>query len=166
MTELQDVTEQDGTTRPADLAVLNAVDCRKVALRTLERIDAFPQTHDQQHWLAKDGIPLFERSGAVLWEALVDWPCGTTACVAGHAVAAAGELYPDLFGDGWFGLVDVPTAAVRLLGLTSTLRAGDWPNVFGPTAAKASVVEFLEAVAAGVCPDDADSKVPGWNAAG
>ena len=77
--------------------------------RTYERITAYPDTHDQAMWLQRhhpdrpeptwldhttrtlNDIGLDPRQ----WEA-----CGTTACFAGHLVAAAMEL-------------DVPTDALR-----------------------------------------------------
>ena len=67
---------------------------RKIALRTLERIETYPEHHDQANWLqgfrSQNQFPY-----NVLITPIEDWGCGTTACVAGHAIAAMIELYPE-----------------------------------------------------------------------
>ena len=75
-------------------------DPRKVARLVLERIETFPETYHQSHWLGlrqKDGsVGVVDSSLCVnrlSGLSASEWSnCGTTGCVAGHTSAVAVEL--------------------------------------------------------------------------
>lgn len=71
-----------------------------LAKEVLRRIEENPETHDQTWWVrdskertyyAADG-PAVRR---ILLSDPDSWECGTTACIAGHAVSAALTLEPN-----------------------------------------------------------------------
>ena len=79
-----------------------AADPSKVARLVLERIENFPETYHQRHWLG-----LRQKDGSVNQASVKNWikinnlpvlsasawsDCGSTGCVAGHTSAVAAEL--------------------------------------------------------------------------
>ena len=96
----------------------------EVAARALDRIQESPETFDQDRWFesgAKDGHPSVdygEAEAVVGDHDLVEWQsCGTVACAAGHAVAAAdlGLVFDTSSQSNGRHLIQ--TVAERLLGL-------------------------------------------------
>lgn len=77
----------------------------ELAEKVLAKIHEHPEMHYQGTW--------------------IDEECGTTACIAGHAMLASGEYVRQQNEEGWWQYVDkktgeVPSAAetgARLLGL-------------------------------------------------
>ena len=106
---------------------LAPADRQKVAGEAARRIREHPETHHQAMWLAEsddaqhDGVAYrshvsgFAATGTdeICWS-----ECGTTACAAGHVVAAAigmGLLDPDAVG-----CMQIGEAAATLLGLSAS----------------------------------------------
>ena len=101
----------------------------KVVMRVHERITAFPDAHDQSYWywsendtgteeiaelMTQPGVTCVvdEMPSVVIDVAEMD-RCGTTACLAGHAVCAAIELGIEMPDDARY----VWEAAGPLLGV-------------------------------------------------
>ena len=111
-------------------------DQRKLCLEVADRLDAWPETHSQHDWYdhytwgreAMDGSDLCTtlygtpHPGRTAVVDLLDMAeCGTTACLAGHALIAAhdlGMLHDDDPGrsSNRYGIAD---SAARLLGLSN-----------------------------------------------
>ena len=107
-----------------------AADPSKVARLVLERIENFPETYHQRHWLG-----LRQKDGSVNQALVKNWikinnlpvlsasawsDCGSTGCVAGHTSAVAAEL----------GMI-LPTSPANMLDMAGkalklTMKQGNW----------------------------------------
>lgn len=110
--------EDTGTALRESLLDLTPTESRKIALEVLHQIEIHPETHDQRWWLRTG-----DRLGAHLTDlpaaSPAEWPgCGTTACVAGHAVLAYRRLYGGFARQDYFTFAHIADAARAILGLT------------------------------------------------
>jgi hypothetical protein len=90
--------------------------------RVVDVIEHNPDAHDQGEWIAREG---FEEDGTPAPEVIVsadNFPCGTTACVAGWAVLLSGHSIRMPEGSNYaHGISDnraIAIVAERLLKLT------------------------------------------------
>jgi hypothetical protein len=83
-----------------------------------------PERFDIGYWFTSRGVP----TGVNLWWnrslAFADEQCGTTACIAGAALALNGSDQTDF--------VDIPGSATRALGLPDEylFYRSDWPGFY------------------------------------
>lgn len=122
---------------------------RKIALRTLERIETHPEHYDQSNWIHGFKYQDHSTHDAVVTP-IEDWGCGTTACVAGHAVAAMIELYPEeeynvFKATKWGGYsINFEKAGMYALGIDDREDAYE---IFKVNNSYANVVRQLEELA-------------------
>ena len=122
---------------------------QKIALRTLERIETYREHYDQAIWV-HGFINYGMDTHAAMTTPLEEWKCGTTACVAGHAVAAMIELYPEeeskvfkLIPQGYY-LINFSDAGAYALGIDSETDAFE---LFKASNSYANVLTQLEELA-------------------
>ena len=136
-----------------------------VAQAVLDRITTDPACLDQQDWISTPRVNTADPDGPCLagdrvrysavWQArdlaAQGVPCGTTCCVAGHAVLAALDAGADLDDRAY-----ISDAAAELLGIACYDIDGDPDaaagHLFGPSRTTAEVIATLTAIAAGQHP--------------
>ncbi|MDE2986660.1 MAG: hypothetical protein OXT70_01235 [Chloroflexota bacterium] len=117
---------------------------QRIAARTVTRILGFPDTWDQTMWMRRGGHGTYDASAIIggdcspsRWE-----DCGTTACAAGHIVAAAVELGAPEVEQAARPTCLIDDTAGRLLRLTA--RQQEW--LFDAGRSRDEVVSALSAV--------------------
>ena len=109
----------------------------KVALEIIDRIE-HSTSYDQSAYFSH--APAFR----VLTAPVEEWPCGTTACVAGHAMhiaVQAGVLPAATVLQPW-------AVGATVLGLGAVSPSSAIPDLFSPSTSRAEVVCRLEQIAA------------------
>lgn len=142
---------------------MQTLDIRKVAVEVRNRILTWPETYDQNDWLTWPTVPgRYTTAGDLLLQSVESWSeCGTTACVAGHISAVVSQEYPELTTEllrplpKEGELVAQAGIAFAALGYAD----GSRPWVFNFARTKQEVLEWLDAVAAGEDPVEADRRM-------
>ena len=131
----------------------------EIAARTIERIRAEPDTHQQRYWFQyseydKDATNVDVEAIYTAGTNLTEWRhCGYVACAAGHAVAAAIEMGAEIDPAADIG----NAAALMLYGVDDYSRLYGDDGLFGtgnhdlfwPGAAREAVLAELGRIVAG-----------------
>ena len=128
----------------------------ELAKEVLQRIRKYPDTHNQEWWLGieEDSFTSCDDPGAltVLAQSPSQWEdCGTTACLAGHIVAAGVKLYGA-------ALVEKP---ITIAGAAMMLMGLSFDDLFDSGMPVQVITDWLERVADGENVNDAAKLVLG-----
>ena len=115
---------------------------QEIASEVIRRIEEYPETHNQTVWFRSfDNCPV----GTIRVDGIRHAPpietwggCGTSACVAGHAVIVALEAGMEVVD------ASIEVAAANLLGLTFIDQQRD---IFSAVTRRDKVLELLHEIA-------------------
>ena len=132
-----------------------------LAKEVLRRIEEYPETHDQRWWVRdSEGVSYYMGFRPKVYEIITNspytWVCGTTACVAGHAISAAIELEPNRE----FLTQSLWTDSIEEIA-TELFECSKRNDIFSITTTREEVIEWLKHVADGIHADDASNLVLG-----